>query len=274
LAGIGRSGKLTGMAKTTVKIAVALVLTCLFAAPAFAETIHVAAAISLKEALAKVAEQYKADTGEVVEFTLGSSGQLKSQIENGAPVDLFISAANQQVDDLVKAGVVDDAGRKVIAGNSLVLIVPAESKVPLDSLKGLTAAGVTRIAIGEPKSVPAGRYAEQALKRAGVAEGVKEKLVLGTNVRQVLDYVERGEVSAGLVYATDAKAAGEKVRVICTVDAADHEPIVYPAAIVKSSTRRAAAGKFLDYLLSEKGQARLKDFGFASPPHPATLPTK
>jgi molybdate transport system substrate-binding protein len=257
-----------------MKRAVAFALACLVTSATFAETITVAAAISLKDALTKVAEQYKADTGEVVEFTLGSSGQLATQILNGAPIDLFISAANKQVDDLSKAGVLDDSTRKVVAGNSLVLIVPPESKSPPGSVKALAEAGVTKIAIGEPKSVPAGQYAEQALKHAGIADTVKDKLVLGTNVRQVLDYVQRGEVSAGLVYATDAKVAGEKARITCTVDEGDHEPIVYPAAVVQASSKHAAAVRFLDFLISEKGQSGLKEFGFAPPPRPATQPSK
>ena len=235
------------------------------ASVAAAETVTVAAAISLKDALAKVAGQYKADTGQAVEFTFGSSGQLAAQIGSGAPVDLFISAANKQVDELSKSGVLDETTRKVVAGNTLVLVVPPDSKSPA-SLTALGDDGVKRVAIGEPKSVPAGQYAEQALRRAGVADAIKDKLVLGANVRQVLDYVERGEVSAGLVYSTDAKGAGAKVRVAYVVPAGEHEPIVYPAAVVKASPKREAAAKFLDYLVSEKGQSTLKEFGFSSPP--------
>jgi molybdate transport system substrate-binding protein len=260
-----------------MKRALAFLLACIISSGAFAETITVAAAISLKDALSKVAEQYKAETGDAVEFALGSSGQLANQILNGAPIDLFVSAANKQVDDLVKPGMVDDASRKVIASNSLVLIAPPEDPSPPRSIKALAEAGVTKIAVGDPKSVPAGQYAQQAIKYAGIVEAVKEKLVLGTNVRQVLDYVERGEVSAGIVYATDAKVAGEKVRVTCTIDAGDHEAIVYPAVLVKASSKQAAAARFLAYLLSDKGQAALKEFGFAPPPpppRPTTQPTR
>src|SRR5207237_2691665 len=131
------------------------------------------------------------------------------------------------------------------------------------SFEGLKETAVTRIAIGEPTTVPAGQYAMQALTAMKLADVVRSRLVYGSNVRQVLDYVERGEVAAGIVYATDAKAAGENVRVTCTIDAADHEPIVYPAVLVKASSRRAAAARFLAYLLSDKGQARLKQFCFA-----------
>lgn len=244
----------------------ALLLASLICFASEAETITVAAAISLKDALTNAAKQYKADSGDEVEFSFASSGQLANQILNGAPVDLFISAANKQVDELSKAGTIDDASRKVVAGNSLVLIVPVDSKSPPDSLKALTGNGIAKIAIGEPRTVPAGQYAQEALKHAGVMEAIKEKLILGANVRQVLDYVQRGEVSAGLVYATDAKIAGDKVRVAATVDSAEHEPIVYPAAIVKASKKAVAAKKFLDFLLSEKGQAALKEFGFSPPP--------
>ena len=263
---VHNEGMLAGM-----KRALAFALVLVVASAAAAETITVAAAISLKDALAKAAERYRADTGESVELTVGSSGQLASQIANGAPVDLFLSAANKQVDELIKQGVLDEATRKVVAGNALVLVVPADAKSPPASLKELAQGATGKVAIGEPRSVPAGQYAEQALKSAGVAEALKDRLVLGTNVRQVLDYVERGEVSAGLVYATDvvgagAKAGGAKVRVACEIAAGEHEPIVYPAAVVKASRRRAAAAKFLDYLASEKGQACLKEFGFTPPP--------
>jgi molybdate transport system substrate-binding protein len=249
-----------------MKEALAFVLACLVVSAAMAESITVAAAISLKDALSQAAAQYKAQTGEEVEFAFGSSGQLAGQITNGAPVDLFISAADKQMDDLSKAGVIDDASRKVIAGNSLVLIVPARSKSPPESVKVLANSGVGRIAVGEPRSVPAGRYAQQALARAGVEDAVKDKLVQGMNVRQVLDYVERGEVEAGIVYATDAQLAGANVRVTCKIEDGDHDPIIYPAAIVKSSSKKAAAGRFIEFLLSEKGQTTLKSFGFTPPP--------
>ncbi len=258
--------------KRAIVVLVAFVLS--ITSTAFAETISVAAAISMKDALAKVAAEYKAETGEVVEFTLGASGQLASQIQYGAPVDLFISAANKQVNDLEKAGLVDKATRRVIAGNSLVLIVPAGSTASPDSIKALTGSEITRIAVGEPKTVPAGQYAHQALKHEGVFDALKEKLVFGTNVRQVLDYVERGEVSAGLVYGTDAKESGDKVRVTYVVEADAHDPIVYPAAVLTASKKQPAAEKFLDYLLSEKGQLTLKEFGFTPPPPAATRPTR
>lgn len=248
-----------------MKRAIAIILGLFMNATALAENIKVAAAVSLKEAIQKVAEQYKVETGNTVEFTFGSSGQLATQIIGGAPTDLFISAANKQVDDIVKAdaGVADS--RKVVAGNKLVLIVPSDDNNAPNSLKALASDGVGKVSIGETKTVPAGQYAIQALEKSGVLSAIKHKLVFGTNVRQVLDYVERGEVSAGLVYATDAKQSGEKVKVAATIDPTLHEPIVYPAIIVKGSKNQAGTGKFLEYLASAKGQTILMSFGFTSP---------
>lgn len=257
-----------------MKRTIAFVWVCLFATSAYAGTITVAVASSLQEAMAKIASQYKAAGGDDVELVVGSSGQLAMQIRNGAPVDLFISAANKQVDDLARTGIVDETTRRVLAGNSLVLIVPSPSKGAPDSLRALADSSVTRIALGEPESVPAGLYAEQALKQAGVMDAVKDKLVFGSNVRQVMDYVKRGEVSAGLVYATDAKLSGGRVRTTCVIDDLSHDPIVYPAVIVTTSKQRLAAARFLDYLVSTEGQAALKEFGFTPGFTPTTQPSR
>jgi len=242
-------------------ILTAVLLLC-FATAAAAETIRVAAAISLKEAITQVAEAHAAASGDKVEFVFGSSGQLMSQINAGAPIDLFISAANKQVDDLAKANLIDEATRRVIASNALVVVVPADSKVDIHGFDDLARAEVAKIAAGEPKTVPAGQYADQAFKSAGIADAVKHKLVYGTNVRQVLDYVERGEVTAGLVYKTDAIESGEKVKVAATVRPRSHEPIVYPAVIIKASAKKDAATKFLDFVTGAKGQEILQKKGF------------
>jgi molybdate transport system substrate-binding protein len=156
---------------------------------AAAETIAVAAAISLKTRMADVAKAYKADTGDDVEFTFGSSGQLMAQIKNGAPVDAFVSAAVKQVGDLAKDKLVDDATRRVVAKNVLVLIVPADAKAPPSSFAELTDERVKRVAVGEPRTVPAGQYAAQALKAMKVDDKLAGCAVYGSNVRQVLDYV-------------------------------------------------------------------------------------
>jgi molybdate transport system substrate-binding protein len=241
----------------------ALAPTSALAAPG--EEITVAAAISLRDALADAGAAFTRDTAIQVRLTFGASGQLATQIEQGAPIDLFISAAGKQVDELIVAGAVDPASRRVVAGNTLVLIVPADAKDPPDGFAALQEARFQRIAVGQPKTVPAGEYAMQVLAKLGLSDALRPRLVYAGNVRQVLDYVERAEVSAGIVYRTDAMEAGERVRVVATADAALHDVIVYPAAIVRASRRGAAAKRFLDFLTSPSGQAILAKRGFLPP---------
>jgi molybdate transport system substrate-binding protein len=186
-----------------------------------------------------------------------------AQIKGGAAIDLFVSAAQKQLDELSAQGLVDRDSRRIVAGNTLVLIVPRDSKVAIDSFESLSSAPVKRLALGEPKTVPAGEYAAQVLKKLNLSDPLKDKLVFGSNVRQVLDYVIRGEVTAGLVYATDAKEAGDKVKVVATAPKGSHEPIVYPAVVVKRSGNAAAARRFLDHLRSEEAREILKKRGFA-----------
>lgn len=230
-----------------------------------AETVRVAAAISMKEAVTDIAKAYEAETGDKVTLTFGSSGQLAAQLKAGAPIDVFISAATAQLDDLDKAGLVDAATRRDVAGNSIVLIVPADGKVPLADFAALADAGIKRLAIGEPKTVPAGQYAQQTLNKLGLSQRLAGRLIFGANVRQVLSYVERGEVSAGIVYATDARESGAKVRVIATADPATHDPIRYPAAVTKTSKSPVAAKRFLDSFGGEKAKAVLAAKGFTLP---------
>src|SRR5262245_57624800 len=142
----------------------ALVATLLLGTLAMADTIRVSAAISLKDALEVVARSYEAETGERVTFNFGSSGQLAAQIASGADVDVFISAAQKQIDDLNKQGLLNSDTRKVVAGNVLVLVVPADAKDPPSGFEALADTSVKRVAVGEPKSVPAGQYAMQVLK--------------------------------------------------------------------------------------------------------------
>ena len=235
-----------------------------------AATIRVGVAVSLREAMEDIAKAYHADSGDAVEYTFGSSGQIAAQIKNGADIDAFISAANEQVDELALAHLVEAETRRAIAGNDLVLIVPADAAHAPADFGGLAKPSVKRVAIGEPKTVPAGRYAAQVLKSLKLSDALAGRLVYGTNVRQVLGYVERGEVSAGIVYATDAKLAGDKVKVVAVAKPDTHEPIVYPAVVMKASREQAAAKRFLDYLSGKKARQILADKGFAPPAPPAT----
>jgi molybdate transport system substrate-binding protein len=231
-----------------------------------AQDVRVAAAISLKESLTQCAAEFERESKTRIRFTFGGSGELAAQIEQGAPIDLFISAAHDQIDDLSKANVVDSGSRAIVARNRLVLIVPTgSSNTPASFEEGIQSG---RIAIGNPKSVPAGKYAEQVL--VSYKQTDKNRLVYGTNVRQVLDWVERGEVSAGIVYHTDALVSGDKVKVVATADESRHERIDYPAVLIKNSANVSSAREFLKFLQSGRGQEILASKGFL----PATQPAK
>ena len=253
---------------------------CLFiaslCATASAETIRVGAAISLKDAVSEIAKSFEADGGDKVEFTFGSSGQIQAQVRTGAAdIDVFISAANKQVDELAREGLLVEETRRNVAGNTLVLIVPATVTGAAAGFDALADPALTRLAIGEPKTVPAGQYAMQVLAKLGLDEKLADKLVYGANVRQVLDYVERGEVSAGIVYATDAREAGARVRVIAAAPRELHDPIVYPAVVVRASRKHDAAKRFLDYLKSPAARRALADRGFTpGSDAPTTKPAK
>jgi len=233
------------------------------------EDITVSAAISLKGSLEAMRPQYETKTGDRLKFTFASSGQLAAQIKNGAPVDLFISAARKQVDELNSAGKTDKATATVVAGNELVLIVPTDSQSAPKSFDELAGDKVRRIGVGEPKTVPAGDYAQQVLASLKLTEKLKGRLVYGLNVRQVVQYVERGEVEAGIVYTSDAKEAGDKVKVVATADPSWHKPIEYWAVVVVDSKHAAAAKNFLAYLESEPAQTILKANGFLPTTQPA-----
>ena len=242
-----------------------ILLTLLLAAPASADTITVAAAVSLRDALTDIASRFKSETKHDVRFVFGSSGQLMAQVKNGAPVDLFISAADQQVDELLKESLVLEETRRVVAGNTLVLIVPAGAKSPPTGFSDLSDPRHKRIAIGDPKTVPAGDYAMQLLRALEIADAVAPRTIHGTNVRQVLGYVERGEVGAGIVYHTDALASGDKVQIVERADDRLHGPINYTAIVVKATKRQPAAKQFLDDLGTEPSRKALEDRGFSTP---------
>lgn len=251
---------------------------CLTAA-ASAGAIRVSAAISLKEAVTEIARAYQADGGDEVLLTFGSSGQLATQIKSGAEVDAFISAADKQVDDLAKDQLVDAATRVVIARNTLVLVVPAGAAGGPTSFEALADPAVRKIAIGEPTTVPAGDYAMQVLTALNLAGKLDGRLVYGTNVRQVLTYVQQKEASAGIVYATDAREAGNDVKVVATAREGTHAPIVYPAVVVSTSKHAEQAARFLAYLRTPQSRTILAAKGFlmdapAATTRPATAPAK
>lgn len=227
------------------------------------ESLTVSAAVSLKDAFTEISVVYKSKTGKSVIFNFGASGTLQKQIETGAPVDVFASAGGRQMDELAAKNLIDKETRKDFASNKLVLIVPQNSALNLTNMNDLADAKVQRIAVGNPKTVPAGEYSEQLFERKNLKTVLQAKLILAENVRQVLDYVMRGEVDAGMVYESDALNAKDKVRIAATASEGDHEPILYPIAILKDSKQKQSAKEFLDFVLSADGQQILQKHGFS-----------
>lgn len=224
----------------------------------------VSAAISLKDAFEEIGRIYETRNSGKVTFNFGASGVLQKQIETGAPVDVFASAGQMQMDALDKESLLLPNSRVDFVRNNIVLILPSTSQLELNSFAQLADPRVERIAAGNPRTVPAGQYSEQTLKSLGVDDEVGPKLILAEDVRQVLEYVTRGEVDAGIVYATDARIAADKVRVAATAPDASHQPVLYPIAVIKDSKQAASAQKFIDLVLSPEGQSLLQKYGFSS----------
>jgi molybdate transport system substrate-binding protein len=225
------------------------------------DDVTVSAAISLKDALDEISHLYSSEHPSAeVHFNLGGSGTLQRQIEQGAPVDIFISASPKEMDSLQSQGLLLPDTRKNLARNSVVLIVPA-GRTSIPGFQDLTKAVVKTVAVGEPQTVPAGKYAQEVLTHFGIYDQLKPKLVLAKDVRQVLTYVETENADAGIVYATDAKIS-KKVTVVATAPEDSHSPVVYPAAVIKNSKNAAGAKAFLDFLASEKARTVFQKYGF------------
>lgn len=224
-------------------------------------TILVSAAASLKESLQEVKPLYNQSKPNVnITYNFGASGALQQQIENGAPADIFISAAKKQMDALQSKGLILNDTRRNLLTNKLVLIVPKYSS-GITNFRQLTDSKIKKIAVGEPRSVPAGQYAEEVFKNLGISQQVKSKLVFGNNVRQVLSFVESGNADAGIVYATDAKISSQ-VKQVATAPANSHSPIIYPIAVLKSSKNAAVAKEYVQFLLSNRAGAIFQKYGF------------
>lgn len=218
------------------------------------------AAASLQDAIVESEAAYKHDHTDIdFRNNFGSSGTLAREIEDGAPVDLFLSAASKPMDDLTAKGLIAPDTRRNLLRNSLVLIAPLDS--PLRGFDGLTDKSVRLIALGDPASVPAGQYGRQTLASMHLYDKLGSKFVLGKDVRQVLTYVETGNADAGIVYATDAQISN-RVRVVTVAPDSSHDPIVYPAAVVNSTHNNEAARRFIEYLSSPGAKAIFIKHGF------------
>jgi molybdate transport system substrate-binding protein len=231
-------------------------------APApFAATIRVFAAASLTESLQEIAAGYEQQTGDQVLFNFGASSFLARQIEEGAPADIFFSADDAKMDGLARKGLLLNATRKSRLSNSLVIVVAADGARFIRSGADLADARVKRLALADPKTVPAGIYAKEYLERARLWEKVAAKVVPTANVRAALAAVESGNVDAGMVYKTDARLS-RKVRVAYEVALGEGPAIHYPMAVVKDSKQLDAARRFLDHLASADAGRVFERFGF------------
>jgi molybdate transport system substrate-binding protein len=227
-------------------------------------SLTVSAAISLKDALDEVGHLYEQrHPGTKITFNYGGSGTLQHQIEQGAPVDIFFSAAAKQMDALQAEGLLVPGARRNIAGNELVLIVPAGAE-RVKGFADLADPEVKTVAVGEPATVPAGMYAQQMFEHLGILAAIEKKIVYAKDVRTVLTYVESGNAEAGIVYRTDVKSS-TKVRAVTAAPAGSHDAIIYPAAVVKGSQSIPAARAFLDFLSTSEAGAIFTKYGFTAP---------
>lgn len=233
--------------------------------PALAQgELLVSAAASLTNAFKEAGKEFEAaNPGVKVVFNFASSGALMQQIARGAPVDVFASADQKTMDQAQEKNLILADTRKDFVSNHLVLVVSKDSKLSVGSVKDLDDPKVARIAMGSPETVPAGRYAQEALTKAGLWETLKANYVFAENVRQALDYVARGEVDAGFVFSTDAVSARGKAQVAFVAEG--HQPIRYPVAVVADTKKRQLSRRFIDFLLGGGGQAVLSRYGFGKP---------
>ena len=253
--------------KRILSLIMALCATICFAVPATqasAGELIVSAAASLTDAFKDIEPAFEAEhPGVDVVMNFASSGALYRQIEQGAPADVYASANPKWMKKAVDNGFAAQDAVKIFARNSLVLSTPADNPAGVKSLKDLTGDKVKTIGIGTPKTVPAGQYAKEALEAAKLYETLTPKFIFAESVRQVLDYLSRGEVDCGFVYGTDAVKGGDKVKIIEEIPL--KKPVTYPIATLKETKDAKLATQFVDFVLSPKGQALLQARGFKQP---------
>ena len=226
------------------------------------EQLTISAAASLKDAMDVIQHTYEEEHPEItLQFNFGGSGSLQQQISQGAPVDLFFSAAEDKFDLLVDEGMIAKEDGIDLLGNELVLVVPKENQ-SIKEFEDLVTE-TDKISIGTPETVPAGKYAKESLEKMDLWKDIESKVVYAKDVRQVLSYVETGNVEAGIVYKTDASVSN-KVEIVASVDPATHSPIIYPVGIIKDSKHYEAAKEFYEYLQSDEALKVFEEYGFTT----------
>lgn len=224
------------------------------------EEINISAAASLKEVMAEIRTEYESKNKDVkLTINYGSSGSLKQQIEQGAPCDIFISAGQSQVDDLEKGGFLISDTVKEFTKNELALITPKDGN--LDNIDDLTIDKIKHIGVGHPDSVPAGKYADEVLNNLNLKDKVKEKLIFGKDVKEVLAWTSSGNADAGFVYTSDT-VNNDSIKVVEVIYEKNHSPIIYPIAITKDSKQYEQSKKLEEYLLSSDVKKILNKYGY------------
>lgn len=223
--------------------------------------IYVLAAASLTDVLTELANNYKQETSTEIIFSFASSGALQAQIEASAPADIFFSAAQKQMNALEEKGLIDSETRKDLLENKVVLISPKNSNLNIKSFTDITNSNVKKLGLGEPKNVPVGQYSEEILSNLSILDIAKEKAVYGSDVRNVLDWVETAEVDCGIVYATDAKIA-KNINIIAEAPEGTNKKVIYPISIIKSSQNKEEAKKFIEYISTDKSKEIFQNYGF------------
>ncbi|AOY76599.1 molybdate ABC transporter substrate-binding protein [Clostridium formicaceticum] len=224
-------------------------------------TLVISAAASLKDAMEDIKQIYTEENPNVtLTYNFGSSGSLQQQIEQGAPADIFLSAATKQMNALKEKGLILEETHKDLLENKVVLITSTGNSQVI-GFESLSDVLVKKIALGEPNSVPAGQYAEEVLNNLNVKEVILPKAVYAKDVREVLAWVETENVDAGMVYETDAKIS-DKVKIVATAPEGSHKPIIYPVAVIKDSKNTDVAKTFIEFLSTEKVKSIFEKYGF------------
>lgn len=224
-------------------------------------TLRIAAAISLQDALSEIEKAFAKTNALDIEYQFGSSGTLARQIEKGMDVDVFLSSNERWMDDLEEKEFIQPESRTTIVKNELVLVTNQNEPVTYERFSDIDIADLGRVAVGNPATVPAGEYTEEALVSLESWDEWESNFIFAKDVRQVLSYVESGNVDHGFVYRSDAEANNE-LTVVATVPSGYHTAIVYPGAIVRDSANKKAAEEFLEFLHTETAQEIFETFGF------------
>ncbi len=222
------------------------------------------AAVSLRDPLTEISERYERRAGLTLNLSFGGSHSLARQIAAGAPADVFISAGDPPLKFLVENELVENSGARPLLGNQLVIVVPGDSG-QIDSLESLASDAIERVAIADPALAPAGAYAEEALRATDVWNPLRDRLLMGKDVRAAMSYVAIGNADAGIVYRTDALTS-DSLKIAHSIEPLLHSPVIYPAALVKGTSNPGDAAAYLDFLTSEEAISVFRRFGFTDPP--------